>query len=380
MKHFFNILFLLIIFIINACNNEFNSIHQAKNEVTPKGYRDGNWVDFFDSSENYVNDTSRGYQFYRLTVFKEGIPKKSKMYSKNGEVKSVDSPVENYRQLHEKSYTKMDFRESMVFTKKKDESIVISYDSFKVNHVCWRNKNLAVANCQFEYFEKEKNKPLKNIKLISFDNKKDTTFYEIKFLKNSMWNNLSEQVRVKFKRKINELLAANSDTDSLIFERLEHILTPLIDQKIFPYQIESLNMSTAVIRVADIARKLQNDYRARQTASRYVNSLMNSWSGYNSGNRTSSSSSNNYTKIEKRPCSNCDRNFNFQEWKGKSRGWAWFSEKRLGFVKCGLCRGYGFTDENNYSRGVNRKRCNSSTCQNGWKECYICFGTGKARR
>lgn len=325
MKNFVKAIIILCVLFFDACTNDFNSIHQAGNEVNPKGYRDGNWADFFDSEDNCITDTTLGYHFYRLTVFKEGVPMKSSKFLKNGEIQSIDKPFETYKKLHEKSYTKMYFQESTFFTKDRDKTIRETYDdSVRANQIIWLNKNTPIANCKIQYYENLKDKSLKNIKLVSFDDVGDTLYYDIKFLKNSMWNNLNENVRIKLKEKTKYLLDVNIDSNSMDFERIKYLLEPLIAKKIFPYQVESLNINSTKIEIANIATSLQNDFRAKQIRLARINQAYNSrknlyrksYSG-SRGTRRSPSSNNSYEPYRK--CSWCSRGFrgNYYQHLGK---------------------------------------------------------------
>ena len=63
------ILSILISFSFCSCTSEFNSLEQAKNEVNTEGYRDGRWVDYYDSSGGLVEVLSKGYN-YPLVFYK----------------------------------------------------------------------------------------------------------------------------------------------------------------------------------------------------------------------------------------------------------------------------------------------------------------------
>ena len=81
-------------------------------------------------------------------------------------------------------------------------------------------------------------------------------------------------------------------------------------------------------------------------------------------------------------CTSCDRTFQFTVWKWNSRGWKTHNEKKLGYVKCGGCRGYGYTES--YHGGgkndVTRKKCHVFSCNNGWDKCSKCYGKGQKER
>lgn len=90
---------LLFVLFLVSCNSDFKNINQAKNEVNPQGYRNGNWVDFFDSSSNPLTDTTSGYSSYRLTTFENGIPVLSKAFDSKGTLYLKISPenhIPNY--------------------------------------------------------------------------------------------------------------------------------------------------------------------------------------------------------------------------------------------------------------------------------------------
>ena len=81
-------------------------------------------------------------------------------------------------------------------------------------------------------------------------------------------------------------------------------------------------------------------------------------------------------------CTSCDRTFQFTVWNWNSRGWKTHNEKKLGYVKCGGCRGYGYTES--YHGGgkndVTRKKCHVFSCNNGWDKCSKCYGKGQKER
>jgi hypothetical protein len=98
MKINFTLLILVISSII-GCNSEFNSIEQARNEVNKNGYREGRWVDFLDRTEDlrneFIIDTTKGYDWYYLTEFQDGrIVGEVKKYLKNGTLVSVGTPYQ----------------------------------------------------------------------------------------------------------------------------------------------------------------------------------------------------------------------------------------------------------------------------------------------
>jgi len=79
-------------------------------------------------------------------------------------------------------------------------------------------------------------------------------------------------------------------------------------------------------------------------------------------------------------CTSCDRTFRFRVWNWKSRGWKTPYEKKLGYVKCSGCIGYGFTETYHLGADPTTKKCHVSTCNNGWVECGKCYGKGQKRR
>ena len=82
-------------------------------------------------------------------------------------------------------------------------------------------------------------------------------------------------------------------------------------------------------------------------------------------------------------CTSCDRTFQFTVWNWNSRGWKTHNEKKLGYVKCGGCRGYGYTESyhgKGYTNGVTTKKCHVLSCNNGWDKCSKCYGKGQKER
>lgn len=76
-------------------------------------------------------------------------------------------------------------------------------------------------------------------------------------------------------------------------------------------------------------------------------------------------------------CYVCNRDYDFTIWKGN--GWKTISDKKIGWVKCSGCRGYGYTESYHLGRDVTKKNCNVSSCNNGWQECRKCFGKGQIK-
>ena len=76
----------LILFVV-GCTSEFTSIDQAKNEVNKQGYREGRWVDYFDSLGLLVSDKSKGYSNYCLSEYENGIHiGNTKLYGSKGDL------------------------------------------------------------------------------------------------------------------------------------------------------------------------------------------------------------------------------------------------------------------------------------------------------
>lgn len=97
---------LLISISFFSCSSEFNKIEQAKNEVTKDGYRDGRWVDFYDSSGIVVDDKTNGYKFYLLSEYVEGkLIGETRLYNNKGVLVQRCIPYEDLNPKFEKKFT-----------------------------------------------------------------------------------------------------------------------------------------------------------------------------------------------------------------------------------------------------------------------------------
>jgi len=152
-----NIYILLLLILAGCSESDFNSKSQATNFVDKNGFRDGKWVDFFDSDKNILKDTSDFYS-YVLSEYENGKPiNEFKEYFKNGQIKArgtfssknvlveknifpeqlIGTYIE-YNYVGDLSY-KVNFDENSrvknkIFFLKKD-SVIVSYSYFKDSSV-----------------------------------------------------------------------------------------------------------------------------------------------------------------------------------------------------------------------------------------------------
>ena len=304
-------IFLFVLFIV-SCNSDFNDISQAKNEVNPQGYRNGKWVDFFDSSSNPLTDTTSGYSSYRLTTFENGIPVLSKAFDSKGTLISEDKPIQPYTKLHEKSFIPILLQESLIYTSNPNETIKETYDTTgNKTQINWLSNNTPSAVCRLSY-QNHQGGAYKAINFEFFPNKKDTNKHNFTFLNFSLWNQLHWSSRVKLKKKVNQAIAQNIDTTSGEFKKLFYVLEPLIKSKAFPYTIQRFNLNKIEIPVQEIANNFQKEYKINQLRIARANRIKqnrryNSRSSYNSGSYRRSGSTKSYSPLKK--CRWCSRSF-----------------------------------------------------------------------
>lgn len=195
-----------------------------------------------------------------------------------------------------------------------------------------------------------------------------------------------QHVPTRYQRMLRELNLANRkynlDADLTAFSNDDSIVLKVISYQQFNEQgrkIKSFKGSPAL----EEAYSMLEDYLPLLQLQELTNlfggsnsSLFGSSSSSSSGYSSYGSSSNSNSSSA---CHACNRSFNFKVWKGKAHGWSNVKESRPGYVKCGNCDGYGFTDEYdhfNYANPTTRKTCTNSRCQNGWLVCNSCYGKG----
>ena len=100
-------LFFTCLVLLTSCETSFTSRSQAKNEVNKQGLRDGKWVDYFDESDNLIQDTTN-YFYYTLSIYDNGTPKGSfNSYYQNGKLKTngtFSSILKENQQLDKSSF------------------------------------------------------------------------------------------------------------------------------------------------------------------------------------------------------------------------------------------------------------------------------------
>jgi hypothetical protein len=101
--------FFTCLVLLTSCETSFTSKSQAKNEVNKQGLRDGKWVDYFDESDNLIQDTSN-YFYYTLSIYDNGTPKGSfNSYYQNGKLKTngtFSSILRENQQLDKSNFPK----------------------------------------------------------------------------------------------------------------------------------------------------------------------------------------------------------------------------------------------------------------------------------
>lgn len=99
--------FFTCLVLLTSCETSFTSRSQAKNEVNKQGLRDGKWVDYFDESDNLIQDTTN-YFYYTLSIYDNGTPKGSfNSYYQNGKLKTngtFSSILKENQQLDKSSF------------------------------------------------------------------------------------------------------------------------------------------------------------------------------------------------------------------------------------------------------------------------------------
>ena len=194
-----------------------------------------------------------------------------------------------------------------------------------------------------------------------------------------------QNVPARYRRMLRELKQANReynlDADFTGFTMEDSVVLKVVDYQRYNENGKRIENRKGAPQLEEAYSMLQDYLPLLQ-----LQALTNLFGGSSSGLFGSSSSSNSFgsssnssSSRSTSACHACNRTFNFKEWKGKAHGWSNFKESRPGYVKCGLCDGYGFTDEYHpmdYANPTTRKRCTNSRCQNGWQVCHNCHGKG----
>lgn len=103
----FFILFLALI----SCQGEFKDKSQAKNEVNKQGFRDGRWVEYWDSTGTVLADTLKGYQYYSLSEYENGsLIGKFNIFYRNGGLSAQNETYLDSNKLIEKIRKPRDLR------------------------------------------------------------------------------------------------------------------------------------------------------------------------------------------------------------------------------------------------------------------------------
>lgn len=200
----------LIVLLLFSCQPAFTNKDQAKNEVNKKGFRDGRWVDFFDESENYVQD-STSYAFYVLSEYDEGRPiNEFRVFNKKNILLMqgqflADSITYDSKSLP-KRYTGLlkKYADGFLFEiQKYDEKGMLTNETNYVKN----NKKKAVDSLSFNYTYYPNSEDLKTIKYVGID--QETGLVTLK--PDSWANNDSQKIRDAFYKIIIDKLSSVYD-------------------------------------------------------------------------------------------------------------------------------------------------------------------------
>ena len=150
--------------ILAGCSeSDFNSKSQATNFVDKNGFRDGRWVDFFDSDKNILKDSS-DYYSYILSEYENGKPiKRFIEYFKNGQLKSKGTFSSKNLPVEKSTFPTQFIGTYMEYTLLGDLLEKVNFDegSRVKNKIYFLKKDSAIIS--YSYF---KDSTLKSIEII----------------------------------------------------------------------------------------------------------------------------------------------------------------------------------------------------------------------
>lgn len=255
-----------IIFGVYSCSSEFNNIEQARNEVNKEGYRDGRWVDYYDSTGSIVEDKTNGYKFYVLSEYEEGkLIGETKSFDNKGTLLQRCIPYEDLNPKFEKKlsqsikYMKMTWYDSKGNIERES---VYNKNGDVVNekgYVRIKDKDLMVSSKKIIYYEKGKSKIEEGF-LILPPNINKKHFYHIEYKKESDYSSVSklESVKKSVKEKILDMSRDNDILFSLAYS------DNFIESN--PYRIDHISVDSDTIQIGEIITHSINQYKSSKTS------------------------------------------------------------------------------------------------------------------
>ena len=200
------IYFLLLLILAGCSESDFNSKSQATNFVDKNGFRDGKWVDFFDSDKNILKDSS-DYYSYVLSEYENGKPIKGFIeYFKNGQLKSKGTFSSKNLPVEKSTFPTQFIGTYMEYTLLGDLLEKVNFDegSRVRNKIFFLKKDSAIIS--YSYF---KDSTLKSIEIIE---PKIKTF-KFLYLKEPLTSNESLKRHKAEIKNYKKRLDANFPTD-----------------------------------------------------------------------------------------------------------------------------------------------------------------------
>jgi hypothetical protein len=322
-------LFLLI--SLNSCDSKFTSLKQAKNAVNKNGFREGRWVDFYDSSKGIVTDTSEGYDCYILSEYTEGRMRGEMHFFSANHVKvQILTPILEQEKLIEKNIelipsfqvrTTLDSDGNQVMVERYNEEFML----LSAHKNLSSNSSLILEN---KYKEKSLEQTDYYMKIGEKTNKRVVIKYS---LDSSFIKTLDNEIILNISKKIKEIIKGDSILERIIFS----YENPFSEQNDFSnlykqhnsikspvgvkeLTVKSIYLNSDTVNLMPIFIEIRNDYYERKRIERQerinrenrrVQAL---WEEYRSlirsrtNNRPSdNSSSRGYSKT----CGWCNRTF-----------------------------------------------------------------------
>jgi hypothetical protein len=245
----------VLIIALGSCNSDFNSIEQAKNEVNKQGYREGRWVDYLDSAENFVTDKSKGYSMYFLSEFKDGeLVNNIKFYKSNGDFFMEGIPYEGENIKIEKTLkNKILFKKLLFYNSDgtiQSDKIYNSKRQVILEHKYASGKDSISSETSKDYYD---NNTLKSL-TTKLSSPKDSMFIHYEYREMSDYDRLKEfeSVRQKIENKIKQVCNDIKIHEGYLIQK-ENIQD-------IPYRLNYLSLGKDTIFIANIIGNAITEY------------------------------------------------------------------------------------------------------------------------
>lgn len=196
------IYFISILFLLISCHSEFNSKSQATNEVNKKGFREGRWVDYFDNNYDVVTDTTRGYQYYSLSEYDNGMLEGNiRVFLKSGSLKMlIETYADSNKQvgISSKSDDLRIKKKNIYFEDGSTQSVSDFNSNGKlVNKSVYNNKGIMLSRFSLKYFNNGLVKSTDEKQYILNDKNStvDSIRWRAEFLESSVYDQLGKNTR-----------------------------------------------------------------------------------------------------------------------------------------------------------------------------------------